>query len=203
MAAKKTPSKRNSKREAQAGEVPGRHVRWTFAISRPFAIRALGLLAYTVAVVTLTVLVWHANERHSEAKNADTAARTQSVPVQLAQNTYQVHACSDSITSITSYTYSAKYFFDLAQQGYHLVSVLSQQASDGRALTDADCTAYFAVRATYPANHIILQLFTRDALGNPVPYQYKDLKPETCYSSDTTHRTVCPNAPSYGIFVKN
>lgn len=203
MAAKKALSKQSSKQKSQVSEVPRRHIRWTFAGTRPFIIRALSLLTYTVVVVMVTVLVLHADERHSGAKNADTVASMQAVPVQLTQNMYQVHACSDSINSISSYTYSAKYFFDLEQQGYHLASTLSQPASDGRAFTDADCTAYFAVRATYPANHIILQLFTRDASGNPLPYQYKDLKPETCYSSDTTNRTVCPNAPSYGIFVKN
>jgi len=199
MAAKKTPTKQKS----QTGEAPGRHIRWTFAVSRRFIIRALSLFTYTAVVVMVVVLVLHADERHSEAKNADMAASMQALPVQLAQNMYQVHACSDSINSISSYTYSAKYFFDLEQQGYHLAGTLSQQASDGRAFTDSDCTAYFAVRATYPANHIILQLFTRDASGSPLPYQYKDLKPETCYSSDTTNRTVCPNAPSYGIFVKD
>lgn len=203
MAAKKTRSKQSLKQKSQAGEAPGWHIRWPFAVSKLFVIGALGLLVYTTAVVILTAVLVHANEHHGKTKNMHAAANTPATPPSLAQNTYQVHACSDSITSISSYTYSAKYFFDLAQQGYHLAGTLSQQASDGQPFTDSDCKAYFALRAVYPANHIILQLFTRDASGNPLPYQYKDLKPETCYSSDTTNRTVCPHAPSYGIFVKD
>src|SRR4051812_6611242 len=116
MATKKAPSKQKS----QPGEAPIRHIRWTFTVSRPFIIRVLSLLAYTVGVVMVAVLVLHADERHSKAKNADTTVNMQAAPVQLAQNMYQVHACSDSINSISSYTYSAKYFFDLEQQGYHL-----------------------------------------------------------------------------------
>lgn len=203
MAAKKVPSKQNSKQKIQTAEAPGRYFRWTPAVNWRFIIRAFSLFIYTVVVVMVTVFVLHADMRHREAKSVDPAASMKAAPVPLSQNMYQVHACSDSINSISSYTYSAKYFFDLEQQGYHLADTLSQQASDGRAFTDTDCAAYFAVRATYPADHIILQLFTRDASGNPLPYQYKDLKPETCYSSDTTNRTVCPHAPSYGIFVKN
>jgi len=191
MAAKQT-SKKQTARQKSTPAAP------KFSIAR-----LLYAAAYTVVVVALVVLVLWAGGWHGRAASSSNHQNPPAQPVPLSMNTSRVHACSDSIATLSSYTYSAHYFFDLQQQGYHLAATLSQQAADGRSFTDADCAAYFKVRATHPATHIILQLFTRDPSGNPLPYQYKDLKPDTCYSSDTTHRTVCPHMPSYGIFVKD
>ncbi len=162
------------------------------------------VVVYTVVVAllvagTLRAVGW----QYVSVENANAPVSVQPVPPSLSQNTMRVNACSDSIASIGSYTYSTKYFFDLQQEGYRLADTLSQQASSGRDFTDDDCTRYFAVRATHSSAHIILQLFTRDKSGGLLPYQYKDLKPETCYFNEDTKRTVCPNAPVYGIFVKD
>ena len=198
MATKQTAKKPAQKQASKPASVP------KGVFTRRYAMRTLGVVAYTAAVAVLMVLILQAAGWHAQAEQGGAdhnTAHTQPVP--LAQNTQQVHACSDSITTLTSYTYSAHYFFDLQQQGYHLAGTLSQQASDGRGFTKADCATYFAVRAAHSADHIILQLFTRDAAGNLLPYQYKDLRPDTCYYSDTAHHTVCPNMPPYGIFVKD
>jgi hypothetical protein len=199
-AKKQIPQQRTARAATQQRTVAGKVLARRFYI-----VRILCGLAYTAAVVVLVVGIMRANGWHHTASSKDLSvtASTHPEPVPLSLNTMQVHACSDSIASIASYTYSTKYFFDLKQEGYRLAGTLSQQASNGRDFTDADCAKYFAVRATHPASHIILQLFTRDKSGDLLPYQYKDLKPDSCYFNDTTHRTVCPHAPPYGIFVKD
>lgn len=194
MVAKQTPKRPVKNQPAKKRRLP--------VLNRSRLIRTALVIVYTIVVAILVATIMFASGWRYTVTPKAPSVPTQAEPTTLAENTLQVHACSDSIASIGSYTYSTKYFFDLKQAGYQLADTLSQQASNGRDFTDADCTKYFAVRAAHPADHIILQLFTRDTSGNPLPYQYKDLKPDTCYYSDADSRTICPHMPEYGIFVK-
>lgn len=160
-----------------------------------------------VVVVVVAAAAWQVNYQYnrdySNNLNIYSSNSAMAAPPSLANSMQQIRACSDSISGISDYTYSTKYFYDLKQQGYHLAATLSQQAGNGGDFTADDCAKYLSIRSVYPANHIVLQLYEKDKDGDPLPYQYKDFDGSKCYFNDTTNRTVCPDAPSYGIFVKN
>lgn len=93
--------------------------------------------------------------------------------------------CGDAVRIVDNYSFGAKTFYELKDRGYRLEA--TYDSPTGMLDSDAACNTYYRVRSQYPDNHIVLQIFTTNASGQPAPYLYK-------YAGRNTIR--------YGIFVK-
>lgn len=93
--------------------------------------------------------------------------------------------CGDAVRTVDSYTFGAKTFYALKDEGYVLKA--TYDSPTGLLDSDAACATYYAIRSQYPADQIVLQIFTYSEDNVPGPYLYKNIGQDNV---------------AYGIFVR-